>query len=167
MTALVRKTLAFADEAPWIFDFEGLVNATPAEVWAAFIDNESWTVWFKRCRECRATCDPFDGIGSTRHIAVNGLTVDEEFIGWEPERLWAFTALRMRMSFAKAMVERAQFEAVPGGRTKITYRMAVDPHAWAKPIRRIMQTVAGKTFAASFTQLDAYLARERRRGEHG
>ena len=163
MTALVRKTLAFADDAPWTFDFEGVINATPAEVWAAFIDNESWTIWFKRCKECRATSDPFDGIGSTRHIAVNGLTVDEEFIGWEPERLWAFTAVNMRMSFAKAMVERAQFEALPDGRTKISYRMAVDPHAWAKPIRRIMQTVAGKTFAASFTQLDAYLADRRRK----
>ena len=161
MTALVPKTLAFADDAPWTFDFEGLIDAAPAEVWAAFIDNESWTTWFKKCRECRATCDPFGGIGSTRHIAVNGLTVDEQFIGWEPEHLWAFTAVQMRMSFAKAMVERARFEALPDGRTKVDYRMAIEPHLWARPIRRIVHGQATKTFAVSFAQLDAYLAGRR------
>jgi uncharacterized protein YndB with AHSA1/START domain len=163
MTALTRKPLSFADDAPWRFDFEGQINATPADVWAAFVDNESWTTWFKRCRECRATSTPFGGVGSTRHISVNGLTVDEEFIGWEPERLWAFTAVQMRMSFAKAMVERAQFEPLPDDRTKVSYRMAIEPHGWAKPIRRIVQSQAARTFEASFAGLDTYLATQRSR----
>ena len=158
MTTLAPRTLSFAYTAPWRFDFEGLIDATPAAVWAAFVDNESWTVWFKKCRECKATSPTFDGIGSTRHISVNGLYVDEEFIGWEPQKLWAFTAVKMRMSFAKAMVERARFDVLADGRTRIDYRMAIEPFAWAKPLRRLVEKQAAASFASSFANLNRYLA---------
>jgi uncharacterized protein YndB with AHSA1/START domain len=161
MTVLVPQDLVFADRAPWIFDFEGLINASPAEVWAAFIDNESWTVWFERCKSCRATSDPFDGVGSTRAIEVNGLRVEERFIAWQPERLWAFTATAMRMSFATSMVERAIFTELDGGKTRISYRMAVQPRLWGRPLHRLIASRGAVSFARSFVALDAYLATRR------
>jgi uncharacterized protein YndB with AHSA1/START domain len=155
---MVQRDLVFADRAPWIFDFDGLVTANPAEVWAAFIDNESWTIWFANCKSCRATSDPFDGVGSTRSIEVNGLRVDERFIAWQPERLWAFTATAMKVSFATSLVERVLFDEPEPGRTHIAYRMAMQPKFWARPIRRLVGSQATKAFAKSFAALDTYLA---------
>ncbi|MCU1401431.1 MAG: polyketide cyclase [Acidimicrobiales bacterium] len=162
MTTLVQRDLEFADGAPWIFDFDGLVHATPAEVWAAFVDNESWTIWFERCRSCKATSAVFDGVGSTRSIAVNGLRVDERFIAWEPERLWAFTATAMRMSMFTSLVERATFDEPEPGRIRIAYRMAAQPKWWAKPLRGVIAGQATKSFAKSFAALDVHLADRRK-----
>lgn len=161
MGTMIERDLVFADRAPWIFDFDGLVRATPAEVWSAFIDNESWTIWFSKCRSCTATSDVFDGVGSTRSISVNGLRVDERFIAWQPERLWAFTATAMRMSMFTSLVERAVFDEPEPGRTHIAYRMAAQPKFWAKPLHRLIAGQATKAFAKSFAALDVHLADRR------
>jgi len=161
VTTLVPQDLAYVDTAPWIFDFEGIVTGSPDEVWDMFIDNESWTVWFKGCRACRATSATFDGIGSTRSISVNGLRVDERFIAWEPGRLWAFTGVSMRLSFASSLVERAAFSDLGDGRTRIDYRMAVTPKRWASLIRSTIAKQATKSFAVSFANLDRALAARR------
>lgn len=161
MSRFTPQDLAFADTATWTFDFQGLVTGTPAEVWAAITDNESWTVWFKRCSACRATSDPFGGVGSTRFIQVNGLRVYEQFIAWEPEELWAFTVTDMTPRFADAMVERATFHAVDDRHTRIDYRIAVHPTWWAKPLRRLVAGQSAKSFTASFARLDQYLAARR------
>lgn len=166
MSRFTPQELAFADEAPWTFDFEGLVTGTPAEVWAAFTDNESWTVWFANCRQCRATSEPFDGVGSTRYIRVNGLGVHERFIAWDPGQLWAFTVTDMTMPFADAMVERVRFQAVDDRHTRIDYRIAARPRWWAAPLRRVIAKQSAKAFAKSFARLDQYLAAARR-GETG
>ena len=157
VTKLIPQDLAFADTAPWRFDFVGTVNAPPSKVWASFIDNHSWTEWFKNCKDCRATSDRFEGVGSTRSIRVNGLRVDERFVAWEPERLWAFTGVAMNMAFASSLVERATFTELPGERTRIDYRMAVAPKRWASPLRRLVASQATKAFAVSFANLDRYL----------
>ena len=162
MTKLIEQDIGFADIAPWTLDFEGIVVATPAEVWGAFVDNESWTKWFKNCRRCHATSATFDGVGATRAISVNGLRVDERFIAWEPEHLWAFTASSMRMSFTNSLVERVRFSDLGDGTTKIDYRMALAPKRWAGPLRKLIAGQANKAFAQSFRDLDTYLAATRR-----
>lgn len=161
MTRLVTRDLVFADRAPWILDFHGTFHAPAAEVWAALIDNERWPVWFEKCKRCWATSEPFGGVGSTRSIEVNGLRVDEQFIAWEPEVLWAFTATAMRMSFATSLVERVTFEPAAPGTTQILYRMALDPKWWGRPLRRLIASRAAISFERSFAALDAHLARQR------
>ena len=161
MAQLQRRDLTFAETAPWRLNFGATIAATPAEVWATFIDNESWTRWFVGCRVCRGIGASFDGVGSRRYIEVSGLTVDEEFIAWEPEHLWAFTALDMKRAFATALVERATFTAEPDGRTRIDYRMAIAPTWWAKPFRRMLQSRSTKAFAASFVNLEREIASRR------
>ena len=66
--------------------------------------------------------------------------------------------MKMRMSFAKAMVERARFDVLADGRTRIDYRMAIEPFAWAKPLRRLVEKQAAASFASSFANLNRYLA---------
>ena len=154
---LKPQDLAFADTAPWLFDMVGRFDATLAEVWAAFIDNEGWIKWMGGCKKCHATSTPFDGVGSTRFIDVAGLKVNERFIGWEPEKLWAFTVIDLNFGFAKSMVERAQFNRV-GNQTEVTYRIAIEPATWAKPIRPLMARQTARAFNKGFVKLNTLLS---------
>ncbi len=158
MAALIPQDIGFADTAPWTFDFEGTISASPARVWATWTDNPSWAVWFKGCKSCTTTSPSAAGVGATRSIKVNGLTADERFIAWEPERLWAFTVVAIKPAFATSMVERVTFSDLGDDRTRIDYRIAVAPRTWAKPLRALVAGQGGKSFAKSFQQLDAYLA---------
>ena len=161
MSRLEPQPPSFADTAPVRLDFTTTVAATPGEVWAAFTDNRSWEQWFSGCRLCRDTSTPFGGIGSTRHIEVRGLSVDEVFITWEPEREWAFTVVEMKRSFATAMVERARFQAVDEGRTRIDYRMAIAPKLWFRPFVPVMRAGATRAFRSSFAALERYVGSRR------
>lgn len=161
MSRLEPQPASFADTAPVRLDFTATVEATPAEVWAAFTENRSWEQWFSGCRECRDTSTPFGGVGSTRHIEVRGLTVDEVFVAWAPEREWAFTVVEMKRSFATAMVERARFHAVGDRQTRIDYRMAIAPKPWFRPFVPVMRAGATRAFRASFVALERYLRSRR------
>ncbi len=158
MARLIQQDLAFADTAPWKFDFEAVISAAPAKVWSAWTDNPSWAVWFKNCKSCVTTSPTAEGVGATRTIKVNGLTAEEVFIAWEPEQLWAFTVTAIKPSFAKSMVERVRFTDVGNDRTRINYRIAIEPRGWAKPLRPIVATQGAKAFVASFAQFDKFVA---------
>ncbi len=157
--AVVPVDLDFFVDPPWQFDVSGVLDATPAAAWAAFTDDAGWSTWFEGCKECRSTSDPVGGIGSTRSISVRGLRVDERFIGWEPQRLWAFTVVGLRPQFARRMAERAAFRELPDGRTRIDYRIAVEPSWWAKPMKVAIGTGVRRSFAASFAALNRQLNR--------
>ena len=148
----------FFDNAPWRFDFPGIVSAAPARVWEFLTDNEGWTRWFKNCVECRSTSKPVGGVGSTRYISVNGLQVNEEFIAWEPRRLWAFTAVDLNIPFARRLAERATLTDLGGSKTRVDYRMAVEPAKWARPLRGLIASQAAKSFAESYEALGRLLA---------
>lgn len=158
MARLIQQDLAFADTAPWKFDFEAIISAAPAKVWSAWTDNPGWAKWFKNCKSCVTTSPSSEGVGATRTITVNGLTVDEVFIAWEAERLWAFTVASMKPSIAKSMVERVTFTDLGNGRTRINYRIAIEPRGWAKPLRAIVAGQGAKAFATSFAQFDKFVA---------
>ena len=158
MARMIQQDLAFADTAPWKFDFEGIISAPPAKVWTAWTDNPGWAVWFKNCRSCVTTSPTAEGVGATRTIKMNGLTAEEVFIAWEPEHLWAFTVTSIKPSFAKSMVERVRFADLGNGRTRINYRIAVEPRGWAKPLRPIVAAQGAKAFVTSFAQFDKFVA---------
>jgi uncharacterized protein YndB with AHSA1/START domain len=135
----------------------GLIEAPVACVWSTFTDDPSWAIWFDGCKSCESTSTPPGGVGSTRSISVGGLRVDERFIAWEPERLWAFTVVNMRPAFAQAMVERVTFTDLAGEQTRIDYRIAIAPRRWAKPLRKVFAKRMSAAFATSFQNLNTHL----------
>ena len=158
MTRLAPQALSFADSAPWTFDMVGTIDAPVDRVWATFTDNASWANWFDGCTSCESTSSPADGIGSTRTIRVSGLKVDERFIAWEPQRLWAFTVINLRpVGLAISMVERATFSELGGTHTRIDYRVAIAPRLWARPLRKIIANRLSAAFESSFRKLNAHL----------
>jgi uncharacterized protein YndB with AHSA1/START domain len=155
MARLVPQELAFADSAPWMFDIVGTFEVPVDRVWATFTDNPSWAKWFAGCSSCTSTSSPADGVGSTRTIRVRGLKIDERFVAWEPNRLWAFTVISMRPAFASGMIERATFTDLGGIRTRIDYRVAIAPRRWAVPLRKLIAKQLSAAFESSFAKLNA------------
>jgi uncharacterized protein YndB with AHSA1/START domain len=157
MARLVAQDVSFADSAPWRIDVTGVIDAPVDRVWATFTNDPSWAVWFNKCRSCESTSTPAGGVGSTRSITVSGLKVDERFIAWEPERLWAFTVVNLRPAFAASMVERATFTDLAGTQTRIDYRIAIAPRRWARPLRKILAKQTQSAFTVSLGNLNGYI----------
>jgi uncharacterized protein YndB with AHSA1/START domain len=155
MGQLAPQELSFADSAPWKFDMVGTFDTPVDRVWATFTDNPSWAKWFDGCSSCTSTSSPAEGVGSTRTIRVRGLKIDERFIAWEAERLWAFTVVSMRPAFASGMIERATFTDLGGTGTRIDYRVAIAPRKWAGPLRNLIEKQLSAAFESSFRKLNA------------
>lgn len=128
MAALVTRTIDFAETAPGRAEQTVVIDASTAEVWAAIIDNERWPEWFPNVKVCTSTSDPATGVGSTREVRLPGnAMVEERFIAWEDEALWAFTAETMKPTLFRSLVERVTLTEPTPGRTSVTYRMAFEP----------------------------------------
>jgi hypothetical protein len=55
------------------------------------------------------------------------MTVDEEFIAWEPGVRWSFTAIATKPRWTRSLVEDCRLTARPDGGTDIEYTMYLDP----------------------------------------
>ena len=161
MATLQPQELDFAETAPFIAEAPVVVSGTPAEVWAVLLDYPAWPRWFKGVKTCEPTSDPATGVGSTRTVTLQaGGRVDERFIAWEDEQLWAFTGLTAP-GLLSALVERVTLRPVDAGRTEVTYRMAA---RWRGPFAVLGKGLRGsveKNLAASLRNIDAEVAARR------
>lgn len=163
MATLAPRDLQFADAAPVRIEGSATFDATPAEVWAVLLDYEAWPRWFRGLHACRATSDPATGVGSTRTVELAGgrWTVEERFIAWEDERLWAFTATAMSPSPFRGLVERATIEPVAPDRVTVTYRMAFDPKPALRPLLPLLKASVGRNLTAAMEELGREVTRRR------
>lgn len=138
MPSLTPADLDFAGTAPNRIVVERTVAAPAARIWEALVDTAGWTTWFPTMTSATSTSDPDHGLGSTRSVKVGGLVADERFIGWEPERLWAFTIVRTNLPMAKRFTE--QVELIPDGdRTAVRYTGAFEPTVFTRWFTRIVE----------------------------
>ena len=161
MATLQPQELEFAETAPFIAEGLHVAAGTPAEVWEVLLDYPAWPRWFNGVKTCESTSDPATGVGSTRTVALQGGgRVDERFIAWEDERLWAFTGVAAPR-LLDALVERVTLRPVDEDRTEVTYRMAA---RWWGPFALLGKGIRGKVeqnLTASLRNLDAELAARR------
>jgi uncharacterized protein YndB with AHSA1/START domain len=163
MASLQPREIDFAESAPVRIDGSATLDATPAEVWEVLLDYEAWPRWFRGLHSCRATSVPATGVGSTRTVTLaNGRSVVEErFIAWEDERLWAFTATSMTPGAFRSLVERVTIEPVDAARTTVTYRMALDPKPVLRPLLPLLRTGVGRNLSAALVELGREVTRRR------
>ncbi len=150
MADLIPQDLAFADTAPVQMEGTAVVDGTPDEVWAVLVDHRSWPRWFGNgVTGCEPTSQPESGVGSTRSVALGrSARFDERFIAWDEPRLWAFTGTTMTPAAFTSLVERCTIEPLADGQTRVTYRMAIAPKGWLKPVvpllrRKVTGALAG------------------------
>lgn len=153
MPTLAPVDLSFATTAPRTVTVTKTIAAPVADVWAAVTDNPGWVNWFPTMSSSENTSDPTHGLGSTRTVKVGGLRAEERFVGWEPEKLWAFAIDKTNLPMAKRFLEQLEFTA-DGDTTNVTYTGAYEPHL----LTRLIGGVIDKQLRSAWTNGLAGLA---------
>ena len=156
MPKLTKADLDFVNSAPVQMKVDVEVNASPQQVWDLLIDTPGWVNWFEGVRSCEVTSAAFDGLGSTRRININGLRADEEMIGWEPSRLFAFTVVATNMWFARRWVEQVEIVPREDGGSLVQYATGLELLLLARPLRPIFERGIRQAWETSLPRIDAY-----------
>lgn len=155
MTAIEPKTLDWAPAAPVQNKGRAHSSASPDGVWAVLTDQEAWPAWFPRIVKVTVGPGPV-GVGASRTVTLRGLTVDEQFIAWEPGRLFAFTGVAARPHAFAALVEQCVLEPTADGGTDITWVQSLTP---GNVIFRVLFAISRGSIVKSLDQAMANLAR--------
>lgn len=161
MPTLTKETIDYPDRAPLRVAVEVKLTSSLDNVWTLLTDNPGWVHWFNGVTECEDTSSQNTGIGATRRIVVNGLHAHEEFIAWEPKRLWGFTVTETNRSFAKRWVERITLEPLPqagGDGTLVHYETGLELLLLAKLFQPILVRGIRNSWQSSLAGIDDYLA---------
>ena len=126
MGDLTMQTIDWIDRAPLRVEARAESTASRDEVFAVLADHERWPEWFPRVKKV-TVLGQGEGVGARRRVAVSGMTVDEEFIVWEPGARWTFTGYEARPRFTRSLVEDCVLTPLPDGGTAISYTMYMDP----------------------------------------
>jgi uncharacterized protein YndB with AHSA1/START domain len=121
------ETLGFTATAPLRATVTRDVSASASRVFDALAEPSSWVDWFPGLTGGRWTSDGPHGVGSTRQVQLGPLTVDEEFLVWEPGERFAFTFTGTNLLAARAGVELVELVEEGPERTRIAYTFAVEP----------------------------------------
>jgi hypothetical protein len=120
------QTIDWIDHAPMRVEARAESTASPDQVFAVLADHERWPEWFPRLRKV-TVLGRAEGVGARRRVALPGMTVDEEFIVWDPGARWSFTAFEARPRFTRSLVEDCVLTPLADGGTAISYTMYLDP----------------------------------------
>lgn len=123
---LTQRSLDWIPAAPVQVREQRVIEAVPAHVFSFIADHAGWTSWFRSVDEIRVTGEP-TGVGGQRQARVRNIVVDEIFVGWEDDRLFAFTATAMTRKLVESLVEAVELEPLGQDRTLLTYTMAIEP----------------------------------------
>jgi hypothetical protein len=119
---------SFFETAPMRFENAVELNATPAKAFAILADGPSWPEWFRAMHKVVMTSPEPYGVGTTRTVSLAAATVEEHFFRWEPDRRFSFYVSGTSMPLAHAMAEDYLLEEIAPGKTRFTYRVALEPH---------------------------------------
>lgn len=112
--------------------------ASPAEVFAALADHETWPEWFTAVERVERFGDQHDGVGSNRRVFINTrVSIDEEFNVWSPDTEWGFTLLSSTMGGLKSMNELVTIEELDPNRSRVTYKMGIEPKFFLAPVLKL------------------------------
>jgi uncharacterized protein YndB with AHSA1/START domain len=143
MTA-VPQTMTWAETAPIRAQGSARSKASPEAVWAVLADHARWPEWFPGVKEA-IVLGPAEGIGARRRVKVPGMKVDEEFIAWEPGRLFAFTATNVKPPVFRSLVEHCRIEPTDDGGCTATWTMCIGPSTLAAPLLKLARPQLVKT----------------------
>ena len=111
------------------------IDATPEQIWTALEDAAAWPRWATVITDVEWTSPRPFGIGTTRTVTMRGgITGYEEFIAWEPHRRLGFRFNAATTNGVRAFAERYTLEPQAGGRTRVTWVMAMGPRGASKAI---------------------------------
>lgn len=117
------------ESAPMRFRHDVEIAAPRERIFRIFEDGASWPRWFKGIRRVQWTSPRPFGVGTTRVVTLDLVTVDEHFFRWEPGRRLSFYLTRHSLPLAHVLAEDYLLEDAGAGRTRFTYTVAIRPRA--------------------------------------
>ena len=152
MATTTRRTLEWSEQAPVRAQGVARTGASPEAVFAVLADHERWPEWFPNVKAVEVL-GPAEGVGARRRVKIPGMAVDEEFIAWEPGRLFAFTATACRPGAFRSLVEHCRIEPVDGGGCEVTWTMCIEPARLLAPVMKAATGTLSKNLTAAMEAL--------------
>jgi hypothetical protein len=150
--------LSFTERAPFRFENEAVIRASPERVFAIVATGERQIDWFKDFVDNRWTSPEPHGVGSTREVELKALTVKERFLAWEPGRRLSFHIYGITLPLVTAMVEDLRFEPAKDGATRLVWKAHYRPRLLVRAIHPVVRAVFGDMFRQTLKRLGAYAA---------
>ena len=157
MGRLREETTDFIDRAPVVIAAARNIDAPPQTVFDVLADTPGWTEWFPGMSTARWTSLPPHGVGSTRHVRVGPLRVDEIFIAWDPPSAWGFTFTAANVPGLRAGVELAELVPLADGRTHVRYRMALDVSRALAALQPVLGPAVRRTLDQGLAALERHV----------
>ncbi|MEM6629083.1 MAG: SRPBCC family protein [Bacteroidota bacterium] len=155
MAKLQKRDLSFLNQAPLKLEKTFQLPYSPKEFWEILIDNEGWTQWFEGMTYCQSLDSVKGGVGSKRAVHLDNMKVVEEFIVWEPEQKWGFTAIEMNIPVLNSLVELIEIQKEVGY-SSVTWRVGAQLKWWASPAKGKLYKDLDKAFEVSIGRLKAW-----------
>ena len=135
--------LEFFESAPTLHQATVQIDATPEDVFDAFLDADAWVEWAMPITGVEWTSDfPLEA-GSTRTVHMKGGMVGyEEFLVFEPGRRMAFRFNEASKPMG-AFAEDYQVTDLGDGHCQVQWTMAMDTGSASGPRSKIMDPVMG------------------------
>ena len=159
--ALREEPIEFVDRAPIVVRAEVTVRATPEKVWPALADAAVWPQWFKGLRVARYTSPPPFGVGTKRHVEVQGFKVDETILAFDVAKRYAFRVDSGNLPLLAAMVEVVTLEPQDGA-TRVVYRQALEPRWWLGPVAGLFRRQMERGLRDGLAGLEPWVLGSRR-----
>jgi hypothetical protein len=153
MAQLVPRSLDWIVTAPVVISESREMPVSAAAAFAVVADHERWPEWFTSLKRVELTGAP-TGVGGQRRVHVRGASIDEEFIGWETDRLFAFTITHASRPIARSMAESVRVEPLGDSRCRVTYTQAIEPHRWMTPMFAVARRPVGKMLRGALEGLE-------------
>jgi hypothetical protein len=151
--------LSFTECAPFKFDNEAVINASPARVFEILSLGEGERVWLKDFKSARWTSELPYGVGSTREVALKRMAIKERYVAWEPGRRLCFSVAAISLPVVTAMLQDLQIEPMAKGRTRLRWMVYYKPSLIMRLIHPVARAMFGEIFSSSTAALARYATR--------
>lgn len=158
MRDLPPADLEWISRAPQQVKVTTYLDATPAQVFAAFADAATWPQWFPMMKSA-TYLDRAGGLGKERDVALRALGVfRERFIAWDDPSHFAFTAVATTSPLLAKFAEDYRLTR-DGSRTRFDWHMGAELRSVGKPGAPVLRVIMKKLIARAGTNLSRRLAR--------
>lgn len=141
------------DSAPIRVERSVDIDAAPAAVWAIIADHEDWPRWFTSLGSVEVT-GAAAGVGGTRRVSINRITIDEEFTAWDENEHFAFAVVGTKVPFLDTMAESVRIEPTDTG-CRVIYRQGLQAKRGMGFLLDLAWKPAAKQLTAALASLKA------------
>jgi hypothetical protein len=152
MVEYEKVELDFLDSAPIRISLAAELNITPEALFKLFEDPHSWE--WATIKSVTWETEPPYGRGTTRTVDVAGQgKVQEYFLLWEQDKRMSFRFDKGEMKLVSALVEDYSVEALPDGRSRLTWNVAMQLRGFVRILSPLLSGLMTRRFAGLLDSL--------------